>query len=216
MPSVTRRAKSTRADRRADIRQRLLEALEALLKNGESFAELSVERLVTEADISRSTFYVYFQDKGDLLRAWFAETNAELAAAAASWWQLGTGLTRADLHAVLDRIVRTYQPHTTLMAALYDTAAYDPLVRKLVNEMMSSNIAGLRKHIRTGQREGFVDPTLVPEQTAAWLTWMAERGLHQLVRDAPPGELQKLIEAYTGIVWNVLYAPPRRPATNHT
>jgi TetR/AcrR family transcriptional regulator, ethionamide resistance regulator len=208
MPSVTRHARSTRDDRRAELRRRLLDVVEALLEKGESFAELSVERLVTEADISRSTFYVYFQDKGDLLRAWFAEINTELAAAAAGWWQLGSGLTREDLHAVLDRIVRAYQPHITVMAALYDTAAYDPLVRELVNEMMASNIAGLRKHIRTGQREGFVDATLLSEQTAAWLTWMAERGLHQLVRGASPAELDRLIEAYTDIVWNVLYASP--------
>jgi len=50
------------------MRRRLLEVVQQLLDEGESFTEMSVERLVSEAGISRSTFYVYFEDKGDLLR----------------------------------------------------------------------------------------------------------------------------------------------------
>ena len=96
------------------------------------------------------------------------------------------------------------------MAAMYDAAAYDQAVRELVQAMMDWNIAGLRKHIKAGQREGFIDPSLPAHQTAAWLTWMAERGLHQLVRGAGDSELERLIDAYTGIVWNTLYAPARR------
>ena len=38
----------------------------------------------------------------------------------------------------------------------------------------------------------------------------AERGLHQLVRTAGDAELERLIDAYTAIVWNTLYAPARR------
>jgi AcrR family transcriptional regulator len=209
MPSLTRRSNRSRGDRRVEIRRRLLDAAEQLVEQGESYAELSVERLVGEAGVSRSTFYVYFQDKGDLLAAWFQEITAELVDVAADWWKLGADLNRDDVHAALDRIVRSYQRHTTLMAAVYDTASYDPMVRQLVDGMMGSNIGGLRKHIRQGQRDGFVDPTLQPAETAAWLMWMAERGFHQLVRGAGPAAVDRLIAAYVAIVWNTLYAPAR-------
>lgn len=212
MASVSRRSNSARADRRDDLRRRLLIVVERLLEQGEAFGEVSVERLVTEADISRSTFYLYFEDKGDLLAAWFSGVTAELEAAAAGWWGLGEGLARTDLRSALERIVVAYQPHTTLMAALYDIATYDQSVRGLVDRMMNSNIAGLRKHIRTGQKRGFVNPDLLPEQTAAWLTWMAERGLHRLVRGASPAEVSRLTDAYTDIIWNVLYAGARTGA----
>ena len=208
MPSVTRRSHSSRAQRREDVRDRLLAVVEELLGQGESYTELSVERLVSDAGISRSTFYVYF--KGDLLRAWFTEIEAELEKAARDWWALDSSSRREDLRAALGKVVKAYRPHTTLMAAMYDAAAYDPGVRELVETMMSGNIAGLRKHIRAGQKEGFVDPDLPPQQTAQWLTWMAERGLHQLVRIAGDAELERLIDAYTAIVWNTLYAPARR------
>jgi TetR/AcrR family transcriptional regulator, ethionamide resistance regulator len=210
MPSVTRKSQSSRAARRDEMRNRLLGVVERLLEDGESYTELSVERLVGEAKMSRSTFYVYFEDKGDLLSAWFGEITEEIENAARDWWALDAGATRDDLRAALSKIVKTYKPHTTLMAAVYDAAAYDPGVRELVEGMMSWNVAGLRNHIKAGQKAGFIDPDLLPQQTAAWLQWMAERGLHQLVRNAGPAEVERLIDAYTSIVWNTLYAPARR------
>lgn len=209
MPSVTRKSKGNRAQRRDEARARLLRVVEHMLDEGESFTELSVERLVQAAGMSRSTFYVYFEDKGDLLHAWFSEINEEMITAAAPWWQIDGDSTRKDLRAVLERIVKTYRPHTTLMAATYDAAAYDPSVRELVEKTMSANIASLRKHISAGQKAGFIDSALPAPQTAAWLTWMAERGLHLLVRRASNAELESLIDAYTAIVWNTLYAPAR-------
>ena len=222
MPSVTRKTQASRAERRDLIKARLLAAVESLLAEGENFTELSVERLVSLAGVSRSTFYVYFEDKGELIRAWLTEINSELDVAAQRWWSLGGGqggtVSWDDLRVALNRVVLVYRPHTTLMAAAFDAAAYDPAVRDQVDAMMQRNIAGLRKHIRAGQASGSVDAALPAAQTAAWLTWMAERGLHRLVRDAADDELGRLVDAYTSIVWNTLYAgaangPPRtKPA----
>ena len=87
--SVTRKSPSGRAARRDELRGRLLDVVERLLGEGETFTEISVERMVAEAGIARSTFYVYFEDKGDLLEAWFGDITAELRTAAADWWRLG-------------------------------------------------------------------------------------------------------------------------------
>jgi AcrR family transcriptional regulator len=96
VPSVTRRAQNRRAARRDEIREHLLEAVERLVSDGLSFTELSVERLATEAGVSRSTFYVYFDDKAALLTAWLAEVIDEVTEAAQGWWASltrPTGLT---------------------------------------------------------------------------------------------------------------------------
>jgi TetR/AcrR family transcriptional regulator, ethionamide resistance regulator len=206
MPSVTRKSHGNRAQRRDEVRQRLLGVVEELLIAGESYAEISVERLVSEAKLSRSTFYVYFEDKGDLLRAWFAQVIEELEDAAGGWWKLDGSATPEDLRAALSQIVKTYRPHTTLMAALYDMSSYDSTVRDEVTRMMSRNSAGLRRHIQRGQKQGWIDPGLLPAETSAWLTWMAERGQHQMVRVADDEEVERLIDAYAGLVWNTLYA----------
>jgi TetR/AcrR family transcriptional regulator, ethionamide resistance regulator len=210
MPSITRKAQSSRAQRRDDIRAKLLAAVEQMLGDGESFTELSVERLVAQAGVARSTFYVYFEDKGELLRAWLEDITDSLDDSAKDWWNLDSRADRDDLRKALSSIVLTYRPHTNLMAAAFDAAAYDPAVREAAMALMTHNAAGLRKHIKAGQREGFVDPSLPAAEVAQWLTWMAERGLHQLVRGADDATVESLIDAYTAIVWNTLYAPTRR------
>jgi TetR/AcrR family transcriptional regulator, ethionamide resistance regulator len=209
MASVTRRSQSSRAARRDEIRDRLLEVVQGLLDEGESFTEISVERMVQAAGMSRSTFYVYFQDKGDLLRAWFGGIEAEIAEAVSGWWAIDGTSTRDDLRAALDNLVSVYHPHGPLMAATFDAAAYDPSVRELTSAMMARNIASLRKHIRTGQKAGFVDPALPPAETAMWLTWMAERALHVFLRDLRRTQLRAHVDAYVAIIWNTLYAPAR-------
>src|SRR5919109_2975176 len=108
MPSVTRRPQSSRAARREAIRDRLLEVIQTLLDEGESFTEISVERMVQAAGMSRSTFYVYFEDKGDLLRAWFGEIEAEIAEAVTGWWEIDGSATREDLRGALERVVLVY------------------------------------------------------------------------------------------------------------
>jgi TetR/AcrR family transcriptional regulator, ethionamide resistance regulator len=210
MPSITRKASGSRAQRRDEIRSKMLTAVEEMLAEGESFTELSVERLVARAGVARSTFYVYFEDKGELLRGWLEDITGELDAIAKRWWNLDADADRDDLRGALGAVLGVYRPHTALMAAAFDAAAYDPAVRETVMALMSFNTAGLRKHIKAGQRDGFVDPDLHANEVALWLTWMAERGLHQLVRGADDATFERLLDAYTTIIWNTLYAPCRQ------
>jgi AcrR family transcriptional regulator len=205
VPGATR--KSLRARRRDDARVRLLEIVQRLLEAGETFSEISVERLAAEAGMSRTTFYVYFEDKSDLLRAWFTDVTHELNEAAAGWWSLGPGASREDLRDALATIVDSYRPHATLMAATHDAVGYDAGARQLVVHTMDHYVSGLRRHIEAGQAVGFIDRSLPAAETAYWLQWMAERGLHQIPLEADEHEIDRLIDAYTGIVWNALYAP---------
>jgi AcrR family transcriptional regulator len=59
MASVTRKPQANRQERREQIERLLLDATERLMADGASFTELSVDRLATEAGISRASFYVY-------------------------------------------------------------------------------------------------------------------------------------------------------------
>ena len=87
--SVTRKPQAARTQdrqqRREQMERRLLEATERLMRNGASFTELSVDRLSTEAGISRASFYIYFEDKGHLLRRLAGQVFADLAESADRW-----------------------------------------------------------------------------------------------------------------------------------
>jgi AcrR family transcriptional regulator len=209
MPSITRNTQSSRAQRREEIRDRLRTAAEELMASGESYTELSVERIVREAGISRATFYVYFEDKGDLLRALAEDFIDRILEAAATWWQLPEDATKADLRNAMQAIFEAYIPHKVVMAAVVEVASYDIALRQLFGELLNRAIAGVAAHIEAGQRDGYVERGLDPQRTAAWLTWMAERGLYQLVAPASGGSTDRLLEALTDITWNTLYASTR-------
>jgi AcrR family transcriptional regulator len=186
-----------------------MEIVERQLRDGQTFADISVGTLAAAAGISRTTFYVYFEDKTDLLRTWFAEITGQILAAAQAWWTLDESATRRDVRAALGTIVAAYRPHPELMAATHEAVGYDHGVREAVEESMRQYVDGLRAHIEAGQRAGFIDPSLPAAETAYWLQWMSERGLHRMVRTVPEGRSEPLIDAYAGIVWNTLYAPTR-------
>jgi len=209
MPSITRNSQSTRAQRREEIRDRLRTSAEQLMTGEESYTELSVERIVREAGISRATFYVYFEDKSDLLRALAEDFIERLLKAASAWWDLPADATKADLRSAMGAIFDAYLPHKVVMAAVVEVASYDAGLRTLFGSLLDRTISEVAKHITLGQQEGFIVSDVDPERTAAWLTWMAERGLYQLVASANGPALERLLDALTDITWNTLYEGAR-------
>jgi AcrR family transcriptional regulator len=199
--------------RRDELRGQVLAIVERQLRAGATFADISVASVVAEAGISRSTFYAYFIDKTNLLRTWYAEFTQGILEAAQQWWALDATATPADLRAALNRIIDAYRPHPELMAATHEAIGTDHGVRDAVETSMRQYIDGLRTHIETGQAAGFINPTLPPAETAYWLQWMAERGLHMMARRDANASTERMTQAYAGIVWNTLYSSSRTPAT---
>lgn len=177
-----------------------------MLEGGESYADISVERLITAVNISRSTFYVYFDDKGDLLRAMAEDVTRDLAEAGSSWFELPTDATRDDLRQALRPLFDTYRRHQTLLGAITEAASYDPRVREQHLALVDEAVRGLEGHIKTQQRAGAAPPDLDARRTAKWLTWMHERGLYQMVATASPAESRKLLDSMADLVWRTLYA----------
>jgi AcrR family transcriptional regulator len=191
------------------MRDRLRAAVEELMAGGESYTELSVERIVRQTGISRATFYVYFEDKGDLLRSLAEDFIERMLQAAANWWELPADATKPDLRAALSTIFDAYVPHKLVMAAVVEVAAYDAALRSLFGDLLARTSSEVADHLTTGQAGGYVRADLDAQRTAAWLTWMAERGLYQLVAPATPAATERLLDALTDITWNTLYAGVR-------
>lgn len=202
MPTAETAQKHGQA-RRDELRSQVLAIVEKQLRSGATYADINVASVVAEAGISRSTFYAYFVDKTNLLRTWYAEFTEVILEAAQTWWSLDGTATFQDVRAALQRIMDAYRAHPELMAATHEAIGTDHGVREAVDDAMGRYIDGLRAHIETGQAGGFVDPSLPAAETAYWLQWMAERGLHRMARAESSS---RLAEAYARIVWNTLYA----------
>ncbi|BBY90196.1 TetR/AcrR family transcriptional regulator [Mycolicibacterium tokaiense] len=208
MPSVTRKPQAKRQQRREQIERDLLAATERLVNEGASFTELSVDRLAGEAGISRASFYIYFEDKGHLLRRLAGQVFGDLAAGASRWWSVAARRDPADVRAAMTAVVSQYRRHQPLLVALSEMAGYDPQVSATYRELLTEIAGQVIRVIEEGQAAGTIRPELPPEATATSLTWMVERSCQQNLPGRPPEYDAELAEALTQIVWAALYLTP--------
>jgi TetR/AcrR family transcriptional regulator, ethionamide resistance regulator len=207
------------------LSRHFVSVVENLVENGVRYADLSVEAIITAGGISRSTFYVYFDDKGDLLVAMAQDVIGDLLADGASWWELPVDGTREDLRKALRVPIDTYRKHRTILGAIAETAAYDPRAQEQQQNLIGQVVSALTTYIGDAQRAGVADAYLDAARTAQWLIWMIERGLYQLVGTADDDEVECQLDSLVEIVWRVVYlsgrsaasrptgAPPAKPAS---
>jgi AcrR family transcriptional regulator len=174
-----------------------------------SFTSLSVEDIIQEAGIARSTFYVYFEDKGQMLNAFTADLLDEALVAVSAWWELPPAADFGTLRTALAGFVKFFHQHSALLNAVIDASAYDERAEVGFGRMVRAGEVGIAEHVRAGQRAGSVTPDLDPEPVARWLVRMVEQGLYELSPTAADARLQRLIDAISMIVWNSLYRGAR-------
>lgn len=205
VPSVTRKPQAKRQERREEIERQLLDATERLMAAGASFTELSVDRLATEAGISRASFYIYFEDKGYLLRSLTGQVFADLRAGAERWWSVAERRDPADVLAGMAAIVAAYRHHQPLLVALNEMSAYDPQVSATYREILTGIAERLTEVIEDGKAAGSIRRDLSSETVASTLTWMVERTCHQNLPGRPASYDAELAVTLTQIVWAALY-----------
>jgi TetR/AcrR family transcriptional regulator, ethionamide resistance regulator len=211
MAMTTRKGRVSRATRREEIAQRLFTVVERMLDEGTSFAEISVEQLITSAEIARSTFYVYFEDKGALVLELADRVTREVGEAATAWFELQPGVTRNDLKAALNEIVEEYVRHRHMLAAVVEAATYDQRVRAQYAGVMQHRFEDMATGFREQQRVGVIDAGVDIEAVTPWLAWMIERGLYQLTSETETPAAERL-DGMTTVVWQTLYDRASRGA----
>lgn len=203
---MPRKPQVTREERRQAIEPRLMDAARRLMTDGESFTELSIDRLATEAGISRATFYIYFEDKGDLMRRIATRVFTELADDAQQWWDVIGRHDPHDVELAMQRIIASYRRHQTFITALNEMSSYDATVAATYRQLLGDISAGLAEVIRNGQNDGSIRPGLPAGATASALTWMVERACHQNLPYQPTDLDAELSSALAQITWGALYS----------
>lgn len=194
-------------ERRAQLVDRVIPVLEKLLgENGVTYPELSVEKLIRAAGVSRATFYIYFEDKAGLLNTIADRIILQLVEQSATLWSLPQTSARADLYRTMRPVVDTYRQHAVLIRAISDTAGSDDRVLMRLRSLVASGSQALASAIEAGQKRGDMRAEIDPHATAPWLMWMAERGLTQLfIGDPDEDSIDRHIHALADVVWSVLY-----------
>ena len=203
MTTEGRRETPTTA-KRAAVQSAVLEATEALLAEGASFADLGIERIATRAGISRTAFYFYFADKRELLMRLTEEVNALLFEQADIWFS-GQGEPEAEIHSALTNIAALYEEHAVLLRALVEVSTYDEEVATFWRSTLARFVDATERRIEEEREAGRAAgvPALA---TAFALTWMTERTLYQdLVQNSPVPKAE-LVDALTRIWLRSVYS----------
>ncbi|MGH7747660.1 MAG: TetR/AcrR family transcriptional regulator [Candidatus Dormibacteria bacterium] len=209
MPSVTRRSRGHR-ERRQEIDERVLDATTELLADGEGYTQLSVERIAAAADVSRSTFYVHFGDKTDLLVRLAERAMGDIFVGANEWWMGDQSGGRAALSEVLLKLVRIWRKHEAVLRAVTEVAGYDETVATFWRRRINSYMERAAGRLEADRRQGLLAEELDPHATAFVTGWAVERSISEHVRSHGPQADRGFAQALARAIWLATYGDAPR------
>ena len=202
--SATAREKNAESERRVESERELLEAAHALLAEGGSLNELSVERIATRAGRPRTAFYLYFADKTELLMRLTETVAGELYHEAESWWSGAGG--SSEMRGALTRILTTYRSYDVLLRTVVEVATYDERVGEFWREVVGRFITATRDRLVA---DGSLPGTA--RAKAFGLVWMTERSCYEQIARGSASSDPELIEALVEIWERSVYGSPSAP-----
>jgi TetR/AcrR family transcriptional regulator, ethionamide resistance regulator len=180
----------------------IVEAAAALLRE-RPFRELTVDEVMRRTDLSRPSFYVYFQDRHHLVLKVVERLGGELFAMSERWYK-GSGDGPALVRDAVSGLVGVYARHGPVMRALADAATTDREVERAYGAIVQRFIDATARHIEEEIEAGRILP-LDPGETAKALVWMIERYLNLSLGSAPETAEKVVADTLTTIVSRVLY-----------
>ncbi|MGB2710862.1 MAG: helix-turn-helix domain-containing protein [Conexibacter sp.] len=209
MAPLSRRT-AAQTSKRAAVETSVMRATEALLADGASYPELSVEQIASRAGISRTAFYFYFRDKRELLMRLTEGVAEQLFQRAEDWWS-GTddGDGAAELADALASIFAIYRGHAPLLRAVVEAAAYDETTALAWRALVGRFVTATRERIEREQAAGNVNPALPAAEIAFGLAWMTERSAYELLVQDTDFSDDALVQGLLAIWLGAVYGRPR-------
>lgn len=207
MASTTRRP-SNAAARRAALETRILSVIEELLRGGATYTELSVERIAQAAGISRSTFYLYFRDKVDVLLRVSGALKTRSYEIATAWRPCGPDGGVDGLARTYELIMRHYREHAALLAAIQEVAAYDPAVRDSWEAHQDGFVDHLVTVLEEEQRAGRTPVGIASEAAARVIVQGGGEVIARQVADSDGGDDSLVAHELAAGYWYGVYRRP--------
>jgi AcrR family transcriptional regulator len=204
MPSVTKGKTAHRANRAAAA-TRIVEATDRLLRGGERFTEIPVERLLAEAEVSRSTFYVHFSDKSALLLAVAANSVTDVVSAAASFWVDDRGWKPASAERAILDLIAVYRRHAAVLRTLAEVGAYDDEIREVWRAARGRQEERTAARLRKDQRRGLVPAGIDIPLTASTVMQLIDGGILEHIAHGSPRKDRALAATLARVAWLTCY-----------
>lgn len=196
-----------RRARRGTVEDVVFATVERLLAEGETFTGLGVQRIAEEAGIARSTFYVHFEDKNDLLMRLAESATHGIFAEAERWVRDEDPEGLASLERQTRTMLAGHRRHAPGLRALAEVAAYDRQVAEYWRGKVDHFAGVLRDRLRRGQAAGELPAELDPEVTAQFVAWGTERivAVH-IATDDGSGD-DRLAAGIARALWTTMHPP---------
>ena len=158
-------------DRTRETRDKLLRVAREVFEE-DGFDGASISRIVEGANVSRGTFYLYFESKEDIFRTLADEMLGQIV-------ELQRPLDTVDpietIRHSIASFVAYYRDHARLMAVLEQVATHDEGFRALRRDMRRGVAERAVKFIASLQKRGVVPATVDPRYAGTALTGMIDR-----------------------------------------
>jgi AcrR family transcriptional regulator len=191
-----------RRRRPEEAEREIIAAAEAFLRE-RPFRELTVDEVMRRTELSRPSFYVYFQDRHQLVLRVVEHLGGELFTMSERWFE-GQGDGRELARDALEGIVAVFAEHGPVLRALADAATDDRDVERAHLELVQTFVDATAHQIEREIAAGRVLP-LDAWETAKALVWMMERYLLLSFGQEPAAPRETVTETLTTIWTRVLY-----------
>jgi AcrR family transcriptional regulator len=161
------------------------EALERLLRP-HPLHEISVEMILGEAGLSRSTFYSYFSDKNELMTMLAGQVYDEMFKSISPWWTAGGAGTRELLRTSLRNAVEAWGRYGPVLAATMETEHAAPGLHKVWLQALDRATIAIAEEIDRERSRGKAPPGPPAEAVAGVIAHAAERFLYVSERGLSP------------------------------
>ncbi len=185
--------------KRTAVQAQLIAAAHDMLEEGAGYTELSIEQITRRAGLSRTAFYFYFADKGELLLALVEDVAAQFFGQADGWFS-----GDIEIHDSLANIASLYDEHGTVIAIMIQAASSDDQAAKLWRMLIGRFIDATKARIERDQAAGKARDGCAAT-IAFSLCWMTERALYEHhVAPAEHGR-DELVDSMTAIWQRSIY-----------
>ena len=193
--------------RRTSSRARIIESVTTILESGVRYADVPVERILTTANVSRSTFYQWFADKGDLIESAAEPFFAAFWDVSDKWWMRTEALGPDDLADIITRMFQLGREHGPVWRAFLETVDADARLRNQFGSFLEVYTAKIADRLRRDRDEGVAPADMDPEQTARFITVTTRGSLLDLI-NAPEERDADFAAALAGGFWQAMYGSP--------
>jgi TetR/AcrR family transcriptional regulator, ethionamide resistance regulator len=199
----------------AEARQEILDAAGALLEEVRA-DEATVAAIMAKTTLSRKSFYVYFNDRAEMLASLVEPLRIDAQKTLAQWREAEdtVGAGRAALYSA----ALVYQHHGALLRALSEASQQDPeaaRVWRAINDPVIEVAAQkIEEATAAGESKG-----LDAQATAMALVTMNVHFLLERLAGQPQADLESTVQTLTTIWERTIYqrdmpANPRPPGRN--